>query len=99
MDNFANFRQVDAEPQFVNQEVKSIEDLKIFVTPMTRTEELIVEPSTVAAMLEKIREMQLPEQERIRQRERLRTARVSEEPLRQQFHAQIISIEEWRKAA
>jgi hypothetical protein len=93
------FRQIDAEPQYVEQIVERIDDLKIFTTPLIRTEELIVEPSTVAAMLEKIREMQVPEQERIRQRERLREAREAMEAPRQTFHAQIISIDAYRKAA
>lgn len=99
MDSLAGFRQIDAEPQIICDPIKSIEDLKIFVTPMVRTEELIVEPANVAAMLERIREMQVPEQERIRQKERLRQAREAMEGPRQTFHAQIISIAEYRKAA
>lgn len=101
-DVLSAFRQIDAVPQVVNTEIKSIDDLKIFATPLVRTEELIVEPANVAAMLERIREMQIPEQERIRQKERLRQARegvAAGEGPRQKFHAQVISIEEYRKAA
>lgn len=96
---FSGFRQIDAEPQITTEPIRSIEDLKIFATPLVRTEELIVEPANVAAMLERIREMQVPEQERIRQKERLRQAREAMEGPRQTFHAQIISISEFRKAA
>src|SRR5258706_8252287 len=57
-DVLSAFRQIDAIPQVVPTEIKSIDDLKIFATPLVRTEELIVEPANVAAMLEGIREMQ-----------------------------------------
>ena len=61
-----------------------------------------VEAQDVAAMLEKIRQMQAPEQARIRAKERLAASRqgcvVGEVP-RQAFHAQILSIGDYRKAA
>ena len=96
---FDNYRQIDAMPQYTAEAVKSIEDLKIFSTPLVRTEELIVEPQTVAAMLDQIRQMQIPEQERIRARERARERRESYDVAPQQtFHAQIISLSD-RSAA
>jgi hypothetical protein len=100
---FAKFQQIDAQPQVQEEwHVRSIEDFKIFATPLVRTEELIVEPETVAAMLEKIRKMQAPEQARIRAKERLAAAR-EHMPIgiypRQTFHAQILSISDHRKAA
>lgn len=92
---WANFQQIDAAPQFIEQRIQTPEQLRIFATPMTRTEELIVEPQDVAAMLEQIRKMQAPEQARIRAKERLAASRegmdIQVMP-RQHFHAQIISI-------
>lgn len=88
--DFAAFREVDAKPQYVDTEIKSIEDFRIFAAPMVRTEEIIVEPETVQSMLEKIREMQAPEQARLREKNR---REESAEPVAQQkFHAQIISL-------
>jgi hypothetical protein len=91
-----NFQPIDAAPQFLSDTtVKSFEDLKWFATPLARTEEIIVDPLEVGAMLEQIRKMQAPEQERIRQKQRLAASRegmsIDAMP-RQQFHAQIISI-------
>lgn len=99
---WANFQQIDALPQFVETKRVSADDLRIFATPLTRTEELIVEPQDVAAMLEQIRKMQAPEQARIRAKERLQQSREGtpiEIHPRQNFHAQIISIDQYRKAA
>lgn len=97
-----NFRQIDAMPQIVDQEIVTPDDLRIFATPLVRTEELIVEPKTVAELLEKIRRMQAPEQERIRAKERLARAREGmnvEAGPRQQFHAQVVSIADYKGAA
>ena len=101
--DFAAFRQIDAQPQFAEIQVKSLDDFKIFATPLARTEEIIVEPQTVAAMLERIREMQAPEQARLRAKQRQEASRsglaVGDAVPRQKFHAQIISLEEHRLAA
>lgn len=100
--DFSNFQQIDAKPQWAEIEIKSIEDFKIFATPLARTEEIIVEPQTVSAMLEKIREMQAPEQARLRAKQRLEASREGlrgDAVPRQRFHAQIISIEDHRLAA
>jgi hypothetical protein len=99
---WADFRQVDALPQFVERNIQTAEDLRIFATPLVRTEELIVEPQTVAQLLEQVRKMQVPEQERIRAKQRLAENRQGQ-PIeihpRQQFHAQILSISDYRQAA
>lgn len=100
--SFENFKQLDAQPQFMESEIKSLDDMKIFATPLVRTEELIVEQQTVAHMLEQIRKMQAPEQSRIRAQERLKQSRemLSLDAMpRQKFHAQIISIEDWKAVA
>lgn len=91
-DNLTAFKPIDAMPQFVNTERKSIEDLGIFATPLVRTEEIIVEPQDVASLLEQIKQIQLPEQAAIRARQRLKEGREGQAHPRQKFHAQILSI-------
>jgi hypothetical protein len=95
MDNFDAFRPIDAAPQFTTIEERGIEQFNLFATPLTRTEEIIVEPETVNDLMEKIRALQAPELAQIRQRNRMRDARSegSSAPIAQQkFHAQILSI-------
>lgn len=95
------FRQIDAAPQFVTTQFDSIDDLGIFAAPLVRTEELIVEPADVSALLEQIRKMQSPEQAEIRARQRARE-RAGENPETrpmQQFHAQIITLDQTRRVA
>jgi len=92
----SSFHQIDAAPQFVNTELKSIDDFKIFATPLVRTEELIVEPADVSALLEKIKSMQSPEQKNIRERNR---RRENDTRPSQVFHAQIISLSDRKEAA
>jgi hypothetical protein len=95
IDNLSSFRPIDAMPQVVKQEIRSIEDLGIFATPLVRTEEIIVEPHTVEKLMEQIKSLQAPEQAAIRARNRLRESRDGTEPRvgpRQKFHAQILSI-------
>lgn len=96
-DDLSAFTPIDAMPQVVpfQETVKDIEDFSIFATPLVRTEEIIVEPQTVAECLEHIKRIQLPEQAAIRERNRLREAREGREVEampRQKFHAQILSI-------
>lgn len=89
-DNLAAFVAVDAYPQYVEREIKKIEDFGIFATPLIRTEEIIVDPNNVAAMLKRIKEIQAPIQTVIRESNRRRDLR---QPIqRQVFHAQILSI-------
>jgi hypothetical protein len=100
MDDFSKFKQIDAAPQYTNAEIKEIDDFGIFAVPMTRTEEIIVEPADVYTLLEQIKKMQSPEQAEIRKRNRRRDSEGhSEISQRQNFHAQIISLEDYRKAA
>jgi len=101
--DFAAFREIDAKPQVLHAPaIRSIEDFRIFATPLVRTEEIIVEPQTVSAMLEQIRKMQAPEQARIRAQQRLAEGRKAYEEVdavpQQRFHAQIISLAERRAA-
>jgi len=92
MDNYDNFKPIDAMPQIRDVEIKNIEDFNIFATPLVRTEEIIVNPETVSDLLIRIKEMQMPEQERIIKQKRLREHREGEVQLQQKFHAQILSI-------
>lgn len=95
MDNLNQFRPIDAAPQFTTAEEKGIEQFALFATPLTRTEEIIVEPETVNDLMEKIRALQAPELAQIRQCNRMREGRSqgSSAPIAQQlFHAQILSI-------
>lgn len=85
------FRPVDARPQIVT--VRSIDDMNIFAAPLARTEEIIVDPQDVMAMLEQIKRMQAPGQADIRKRDGRRE--LDEQPgPRQVFHAQILSLAE-----
>jgi len=94
-DHAPAFRLVDAQMQMVAHQVRDIEDLGIFATPLVRTQELIVDESEVSAILAKLVEAQKPEQERIRDRKRLRERRegleLGAEP-QMKFHAQLLSI-------
>jgi hypothetical protein len=92
-----NFQRIDAMPQFTEQKIVTTEDLRVFAVPLVRTEEIIVDPERVGEILERIRQAQLPEQQAIRARNKLRASREGEtvdalmQP-RQQFHAQVLSI-------
>lgn len=88
--DFSAFRSIDATPAMRIEEPKRIEDFAIFAAPLVRTEEIIVEPQSVADCLDLIKRLQAPNlaeiRERNRQRERL-------EPSNQtRFHAQILSL-------
>lgn len=89
------FESIDAKTQFVSGRVDRFEDLVIFAPPLVETQELIVDEGKVSAILAKLVEAQKPEQERIRDRQRLRESRegleLGAEP-RRKFHAQILSI-------
>jgi hypothetical protein len=101
IDALTMFHPIDAQPQFISREIRNIEDFGIFVVPLTRTEEIIVEPQDVASMLEQIKRIQAPEQAAIRARDRLRASREglrSDAWPRQRVHAQVISIEDYKAA-
>jgi hypothetical protein len=89
------FMPIDAQMQFTRKIVQNVEDMGIFATPLVRTEELIIDESEVSAILARLVEAQKPEQERIRDRKRLRESReglmLGAEP-QMKFHAQILSI-------
>ncbi len=85
---------VDMQPQMV--EVKSIEDMNLFAGCMARTQELIVEPDDVAALMERILAMQKPgaqaHYEKVLRDSRAEGAVMRGAGPRQQFHAQVISL-------
>jgi hypothetical protein len=86
--DFSKFLDIDATPQYVDTPIRSIRDFKLFANPLVRTEEIIVEPQSVAECLDLIRKLQSPDLERIRQANRARGDAIN----RQNFHAQIITM-------
>lgn len=88
--NFDAFDPIDARPQYVTTERKSIKDFNIFASQLVRTEEIIIEPQSVAECLDLIRKMQAPELAAIRRRN---ANRDFEEATNQvKFHAQVMSL-------
>jgi hypothetical protein len=87
---FDNFAPVDAVPHIAALTCKRIEDFALFGAPLVKTEEIIIEPQSVAECLELIRKMQAPELADLRERN---ARRERMEPINQQrFHAQILSL-------
>ena len=88
------FKPIDAVPQFTEAPRKSIEDFGIFAAPLTRTEEILIEPQSVAQCLEMIRKLQAPDLSAIRERNRRRNddGGTLQAIPRQTFHAQILSL-------
>lgn len=85
---FDNFAPVDAVPHIAALTHKRIEEFALFGAPLVKTEEIIIEPQSVAECLELIRKMQAPELADLRKRNAQRA-----EPINQQrFHAQILSL-------
>lgn len=68
--DFSAFRQIDAQPQFTTHAVQRVEDMNIFATPLTRTQEILIDKAdmTVIEHLEAIKKLQSPEQQVIRER-------------------------------
>lgn len=89
---FDAFKSIDAMPQVVPMNRQRIEDFEIFATPLVRTEEIIVEPQSVAECLELIRKMQAPELAQIRKRNQYREGERAPAVNQTNFHAQIISL-------
>jgi hypothetical protein len=93
---FENFRAIDARPQWVlrTPHMADMDELNIFAVPLVRTEEIIVDPNDVMAMLDRIKSLQSPEQAAIRERNRRRARDDGgwEACPQQQFHAQILSF-------
>jgi hypothetical protein len=90
-DHWSNFNPIDAQPQFMQRERRSLEDCAHFAPAHTRTQQLIVPEDSVEYLMARILKMQQgPRIERIREEIR-EGERVSFQP-RQKFHAQIISL-------
>lgn len=90
---YADFRPIDAKPQFVpmQSERRSLEDLVHFAPAMARTQQIIVPEESVDDLMKRILDMQSSSRiERIRAEVR-EGERVPVTP-RQKFHAQIISL-------
>lgn len=84
----ASFVRVDMQPTFEQVKQVTMRSLDIF-REWKDPEEIIVEPATVATLLEQIKKMQAPELAQIRERNRLREARERRPEVR---HATILSI-------
>jgi hypothetical protein len=85
---------VDMRPQIV--EVKDFDDMVRFAgVTLVRTNEIIVDPDDVSAMMDRILELQQPERRerlmRIAKENRQPGTRIQEVP-KQHFHAQLVSI-------
>lgn len=88
-----NFQPIDAMPQFVKTEIKSLEDMVHFAPALARTKQIILPEESVPELMERILKLQQPE----REAEFLRQAKDASEGLRtappqQKFHAQILSF-------
>lgn len=81
---------IDATPCFVDTPIRSMSDMGIFNKPMVRTEEILIEPSSVAECLDLIRRLQVPDLAEIRKRNARRDS--AEIARRETFHAQILSL-------
>lgn len=88
------FRPIDAVPQLTRHEVKSLDDLMHFATPLARTQEIILPEEDVGKMLERILELQQPAKtEYFKQKLRENHEGMEWDAIpRQKFHAQILSI-------
>lgn len=73
--DFNKFSPIDAEPQMINFEPKSLEDLCVFKKVVHKEEEIIVDPKSVSELMEQIVKMQDPKQAEIRERRRKERAR------------------------
>lgn len=101
METSFKFVPIDAEPQFMNRERKSIEDFAIFAPALIRTNEIIVPNETVDDLLQRILEIQDPMVKKYYKEESLKNfsgSNINAIP-EQKFIAQIISIDGYRKAA
>lgn len=88
--DFASFHVIDATPVMRIENPRRIEDFTLFAAPLVRTEEIIIEPQSVAECLERIKALQAPNLAEIRERSR-RRERL--EPSNQtRFHAQILTL-------
>lgn len=81
-DDFSSFQEVDATPRRM-AETRDFDSFKIFAPKEVKTEEILVEPSSVAECLDLIHRLQAPALSDIRKRRA--TAAT-------QIHAQILSV-------
>lgn len=72
--NISSFLPIDATPEFVYREEKSLMDFKIFKT-IDHMKDIVVEPSSVPELMEHILRLQSPKQAEIRERVRKEKAR------------------------
>jgi hypothetical protein len=97
MESSFDFKPIDAKPAFVETTRKSIEDFALFAPLQARTEEILVEPKSVAECLDLIKRLQVPELAAIRKRNEQRRRDQgsmdygSTAPLTK-LHAQIVSL-------
>lgn len=83
-----DYRQIDTEPRYMDISERDIWEMPIFNTAgVPMAEELIVDPETVTDLMERIRQMQAPEQAEIRKNN---ARRERDRPCR--LHANIISL-------
>ena len=93
MESSFSFMAFDAKPQYTTEPMRRMDVASIFAAPLVRTEEIIVEPQDVSAMLDQIRRMQSPQMAEVRQREQRRDRAGEANPgQREVFHAQILSF-------
>ncbi len=97
-DDFSTFKPVDMQPQILSHsEIENIEDMALFAgVPLTRTKEIVVDPATVADMMQEILKMQDPARKEYYE-EQVKLAgrpgqRIDGIRPRQDFHAQIVSL-------
>ena len=87
-------KPVDMMPQMV--EVKSIEDMQLFAGCLARTQEIIVDPDDVNAMMERILSLQKPRAqahyEKVLRENKTEGGVVRGIGPRQVFHAQVVSL-------
>lgn len=94
--NISSFLPIDATPEFVYREEKSLMDFKIFKT-IDHVKDIVVEPSSVPELMEHILKLQSLKQTEIRERIRKERAREefwnSSEPSNPEvMHAQVITM-------
>lgn len=68
VDNISNFKPVDAKPVFVDMEIKSLEDFKIFAPINIPKHKILIDPNDTQRMLARILELQSPKQAEIREK-------------------------------
>lgn len=91
-----DFKAIDAIPQMVTttqEQMSTLEEaLSIFVPPLVRTKEIIVEPKDVQEAMDALLRLQSKELSEVRAREKSRERRENLHAPRDVFHAQIISL-------